>query len=89
MNLGRLKNYVLAEMLFAALMISVGCVLPLSILHSQALKHRSLLYVLEALAIGGLGLQLLIYITKASRRPLRLYLGIALLSTGVVLLIAV
>jgi hypothetical protein len=89
MNLKRLSNLVLAEMLFAVLMVVVGCVLPLTLLNSAVLKHRDLLYALEAVAVGGLGLQLLIYVTKASRRPLKLYLAIALLATGLVLLTAV
>lgn len=88
MNFKRLNNYVAAELLFAILMIIVGSFLPLSLLRYSSLKHRSLLYVLEVLAIGGLGLQLFIYVTKASRRPLRLYLGISLVATGLVLLLA-
>ena len=88
MNLKRLKNIALAEFLFALLMLCVGCLLPLAFLHNGSLKHQNGLYALEALALGGLGLQLMIYVTKASSRPLRLYLGIALLATGLVLLVA-
>jgi hypothetical protein len=87
-NLKRLKSYVLAEMLFALLMISIGCVVPLIGLKQANLKHQAALYAVEALALGGLGLQLVIYILNIRRRPLRLYLGISLLATGLVLLIA-
>ncbi|MBX4197165.1 hypothetical protein KW801_01250 [Candidatus Saccharibacteria bacterium] len=88
MNLKRLKSYVLAEMLFAVLMIGIGCAIPLIIRNNPELKHRDLLYALEVLATGGLVLQLGIYILNTSRKPLRLYLLVSLLATALGLMAA-
>ena len=74
----KIQKKALMEAGYASLMIVIGVILPLTISnHYNAFKPAPL-YALELVALLGLGLQFLSYLTKTNRRLLTVYFWLAL-----------
>ena len=80
------KQKAFGGILFSLFMLVAGSLLPLILLKKQPTRNQSAIYSLEVVAVGGLGLQFLIYLMNWSRRPLMLYLVAAAIVVTTVLL---
>lgn len=88
----RIKNRKLragAEIGYSGLMLVVGVVLPVYFLKKTPGASHFGIFSLELLAVGGLGLQFIIYLAKSSKRPQELYLVGFLIAVPVVFLAVV
>ena len=73
------RQKALASIGFSIFMVLSGSLLPFVLMKTRSSINNTPLYGLEIVVAGGLGLQFLIYLTKANRRPLKLYMAAAVI----------